>query len=468
MYQKVEKTLLFFSDFISINLAFFFWAWLRKEFGFFAESNFFVLSQLSLIIFIYWFFLFLFFGLYRTWYAQSRIDEMINIFKTVSVGVLLIFLITFDLERDLSSPPTISRMFIVNYWLLLLLFITSTRLVFRTFQRFLLSAGLGARRTLIIGWGEKSWRLFDEIQKYPALGYQVVGFVSEQNSMNINSKYYKQVPLLGTIERVKNIIQENQVQEVIFSLEGNSKNRVLELVDQCNGFPVNFKIIPDLYDIVVGQVRTNQIYGFPLIDILPQYMPLWEQRMKRLMDVTISLFILLTFSPIWLLIALAIKLDSKGPIFYKQQRVGKNGNIFTIYKFRSMIHNAESVTGPRWAEPDDPRITRVGKIIRKLHLDEIPQFINVLKGEMSLIGPRPERPYFVEKFKNIIPFYTCRLRVQPGITGWAQIKGKYDDSIENVKTKLQYDLFYLENMSLRMDLKILLNTIYVMLTGKGQ
>ena len=164
---------------------------------------------------------------------------------------------------------------------------------------------------------------------------------------------------------------------------------------------------------------------------------------------------------------MTIKLDSKGPVFYKQERVGKDDKQFTIYKFRSMVHEAESKTGPRWAARKDPRITRVGRLFRKLRLDEVPQFFNVLKGEMSLIGPRPERPYFVEKFKREIPFYARRLGVKPGITGWAQIKGEYDTSVDNVKTKLQYDLFYLENMSLRMDLKVIINTIYVMLIGKG-
>jgi len=217
----------------------------------------------------------------------------------------------------------------------------------------------------------------------------------------------------------------------------------------------------------MGQARTNQIYGFPLIDILPHRMPEWERKIKRLMDITISSAILIAFFPFWLLIAIAIKLDSNGPVFYKQERVGKDGKKFMIYKFRSMVHDAESKTGPKWAQREDPRMTWFGKLIRKPRLDEVPQFFNVLKGEMSLIGPRPERPYFVEKFKREIPFYARRLGVKPGITGWAQIKGEYDTTIDNVKTKLQYDLFYLENMSLRMDLKVIINTIYVMLLGKG-
>jgi exopolysaccharide biosynthesis polyprenyl glycosylphosphotransferase len=196
-------------------------------------------------------------------------------------------------------------------------------------------------------------------------------------------------------------------------------------------------------------------------------MPEWEKKAKRLMDLGISLLFLILTSPIMLIVSIAIKLDSKGPVFYKQERSGLNGKVFNILKFRSMIKDAEKKSGPVWSTKDDPRITRVGRIIRKLRLDEIPQVINVLKGEMSFVGPRPERPYFVEKLSEEIPLYKRRLRVRPGITGWAQVKHKYDETIEDVKTKLRYDLFYIENMSLRMDLKIIFRTVFVVLFGKG-
>lgn len=467
MLKHLEKFLLLIVDFLALSTAFFAWGWLRQEMGFFSETDPQVLLYISVLLNIFWVLLFAFFGLYGSWYAKSRVDELINIFKTISLGVFVIFLMTFDLNRDLSSPPKMSRMFIVNYWLVLLTFVSTARMIFRTIQRKLITAGLGRRRTIIVGWGKKSWKLADDIQKFPALGYQVIGFLSENNERENENTSHKNIPLLGSVEKIEQLVAEKKAQEVILALEGNKRKQVMEVVNQCNGMQVNFKIVPDLYDIVMGQARTNQIYGFPLIDILPQHMPEWERQLKRLMDIFISGGVLLIFFPIWLLIALAIKLDSNGPIFYKQERVGRDGKKFTMYKFRSMIHDAESKTGPKWAQRKDPRITRVGRIIRKPRLDEAPQFYNVLKGEMSLIGPRPERPYFVEKFKREIPFYARRLLVKPGITGWAQIKGEYDTSIENVKTKLQYDLFYLENMSLRMDLKVILNTIYVMLIGKG-
>ena len=469
MPKLVEKLALVLIDFFAINLTFMIWAWLRKELGFFLEPNRSLLISISLILYGYWFFIFFFFGMYNYRYAQSRLDEVISVVKSVTFGVLVIFLVTFDWEQDLSAPPRLSRMFIINYWLILTALVSFFRVAFRSLQKALLSAGIGQRRTLIVGWNDRSRELSDRLQQYPALGYRVVGFVSEHDRPDRRSEVsqYSGLPLLGHVGELEKLVTETEAQEVILAVDRSSRTNVMEVLSMSNGLPVHFKIVPDLYDIVMGQARTNQIYGFPLIEIMPSLMPEWERKVKRLMDIVISSAILVLGSPLWLLIAVAIKLDSKGPVLYKQQRVGKDGKIFTIYKFRSMIENAESQTGPRWAERDDPRVTRVGRLIRRPRLDEVPQFFNVLKGEMSLIGPRPERPYFVEKFKKEIPFYTRRLKVQPGITGWAQIKGQYDTSIDNVRTKLQYDLFYLENMSLRMDLKILLNTIYVMLLGKG-
>ncbi len=465
--RLLETLALLVIDFVAVVLSFLLWAWLRKEFGFFAEPNVSLLVTISLVLYGYWLVVFFFFGMYGYRYAQSRLDEIVAVVKCVTFGVLVIFLVTFDLEQDLSTPPRLSRMFIINYWLLLTGLVALGRVGLRSVQRALLSAGIGQRRTLIVGWNDKSRELAEQIRAYPALGYRVVGFVSENGGQADKHPPEGRPPLLGPVQQLERIVQRTGAQEVILAVDRSARTSVMEVLSLSNGLPVNFKIVPDLYDIVMGRARTNQIYGFPLIEIMPQLMPEWERKVKRLIDIVISGVILVLGAPLWGLIAVAIKLDSRGPVLYKQQRVGKDGRVFTMYKFRSMVENAESQTGPRWAERDDPRITRVGKLIRRPRLDEVPQLFNVLKGEMSLIGPRPERPYFVEKFKKAIPFYTRRLKVKPGITGWAQIKGEYDTSMENVRTKLQYDLFYLENMSLRMDFKILLNTIYVMLLGKG-
>ncbi len=468
MPKSIGKIILPTLDFLALNVAFFCWAWLRSELGFFAETNLGILLLLSTMVNAIWLLFFTFLGLYGPSYAKSRVDELISVFKIVSSGVIIIFLLTFESESDLASPPKMSRMFMVNYWMLLLFFVTLSHITYRTLQKAILSRGIGHRRTLIVGWGKRSWQLADQIHKFPALGYNIIGFISENKHANNKDKTYQGIPLLGTVDTIDSTIRESKVQEVILALKGNAREKVMEVMDLCNGYPVNFKIVPDLYDIVVGQTRTNQIYGFPLIAIQATVMTPWEQRIKRLLDLLLSSFIIIAFMPLWVLVGLAIKINSNGPVFYKQERVGKDGRDFIIYKFRSMVQYAESKNGPQWAQKSDPRITSIGKWLRKLRIDEVPQFINVLKGEMSFIGPRPERRFFVEKFQKEIPFYTRRLRVRPGITGWAQIKCGYDESFENVKTKLQYDLFYLENMSLRMDLKVFVNTIYVVLLGKGQ
>ncbi len=462
----LEKTAVIISDYVAINAAFVIWTFLRTELGLFSFTRFEPAFTISNVVFIFWFLLFLLSGLYRAWNAASRFDEALAVFKATALGVLLIFLITFDLEHDWQDPLPKTRMLLLNYGLLVAGAVITGRMMVRTIQRHLLENGLGVHRTLIVGWGRKARELYSEVSKYPALGFQVVGFVDIAAAEE--RKQFQGIPLLGRLPQLSQIIRRHEVEEVLIALQQHDQKALMQVITQTDGLPVHLKIVPDLYGIITGQARTNQIYGFPLIEILPQYMPTWERVTKRMIDIVVSSTILMLGLPIWILLALAIRLESPGPVFYRQERMGKDGRLFSVIKFRSMVANAEKLTGPKWADKDDPRITSVGRFIRKWRLDEIPQFINVLRGEMSIVGPRPERPFFVERLRKEYPLYARRLRVQPGITGWAQVKGEYDTTIENVKQKLQYDLFYLENMSLKMDLKIILHTVYVMLAGRGQ
>jgi exopolysaccharide biosynthesis polyprenyl glycosylphosphotransferase len=280
-------------------------------------------------------------------------------------------------------------------------------------------------------------------------------------------KFYKGIEVVGTVDNIVEIVNQVNSKEVIIALEKEDHELLVDVISKLDHKEVGLKIVPDLYEILSGQARTSQIYGMPLIDIMPELMPEWEKKLKRLLDVIASFLILLITLPVNLISSIAIKLNSKGPVFFKQDRSGMNGNVFKMLKFRSMFVDAEKHTGPVWSPKDDPRITAVGRVIRKLRIDEIPQMVNVLKGEMSIVGPRPERPFFVDKLSEEIPYYKRRLKVRPGITGWAQVKHKYDESVEDVKIKLRYDLFYIENMSLRMDFKIIFRTIFVVLFGKG-
>jgi len=474
-----EKLLLLSADVLAVNLALLFVLWIRYEGGHWeylhhlwrlygggkgAVSFSFVLRAYlgpAGVLSLYWVVLFAFYGLYRSWRARSRLDEGIAVAKVVTVGVVVLFLATLDLSHPFPS----AKMAMLAYWGGLLVLVGGGRLGIRSFQRHLLIKGIGRRRAVIVGSGERGRTLLEDLRKYPALGYEVVGFV--RGPGDPPEEVVGGTPVLGTIEELPEVVRRYCVEEVLLAPSPELKRKVPEIISACDGLPVTFSAVPDIYDIISGYVRTNQIYGLPLIELLPDFMPPWERAAKRALDIVVSIVVLLGGAPLWLLIAIIIKLESKGPVFYLQERVGKDGRIFWMYKFRSMIEDAEKYTGPVWATEDDPRITKVGRVLRKLRLDEVPQFFNVLKGEMSLVGPRPERPYFVAQLMKIFPLYIKRLRVAPGITGWAQVKWGYDRSLEDVQEKLKYDLFYIENMSLRMDLKILLRTVWVALRGKG-
>ena len=417
-----------------------------------------------LIIYFYWVIIFTFVGMYRTWFAASRFDEISTLFKASFVGIFILFFAIL-LDDYLHGVQTGTRVLIFIYWGIFLFLVGPGRIFIRSFQRNLLIKGFGRRNALIVGFNDKGYELHDQMIEHRALGIDVKGYVSLKDNYEASS--YKNVSVIGSVGEIQNLIDQTDSKEILLALERDNHEMLIDIITKCEPKNVNLKIVPDLYEILSGQARTAQIYGIPLIDIMPQLMPEWEKKLKRVLDIIVSLIILLISFPIILIASLAIKIDSKGPIFFKQERCGLNNRVFRIIKFRSMQHDAEKITGPVWSQKGDPRITRVGNIIRKLRIDEIPQMYNVLKGEMSLVGPRPERPFFVDKLSEQIPYYKRRLKVRPGITGWAQVKHKYDESIEDVKIKLRYDLFYIENMSLRMDFKILFRTVFVVLFARG-
>jgi exopolysaccharide biosynthesis polyprenyl glycosylphosphotransferase len=484
MSKVQEKFLLLLSDAAAINLASLVFLWMKYLGGglpgvlaqwlrthpantrpdFFYILDYYLYDALPAIC-LCWLLLFFFFGLYRGSQSNSRLDEGIEVFKVVSLGTLLFFVATFDLER----PLALTRALLFSYWLAMIAFVGGGRIGLRSLQRVLLVRGIGRRPTLIVGSDARGLRLLQELRSSPAQGYEVVGFV--RASGEEEREAVGGVPVVGRVDELAGLINAGHIKVVLIALQSNSHQEVLRIVEGAAGHAVAFGITPDLYDIVAGHVRTQQIYGAPLMELRSELMPAWEQSVKRLVDVGVSLGVLVGLAPLWLLVALAIKLESRGPIFFKQERVGREGRIFTMYKFRSMVVDAEEGTGPVWVKGRDPRVTRMGRVLRALHLDEVPQCLNFLRGEMSLVGPRPERPYFVEQFKKQIPLYMRRFNVKPGLLGWAQSKHEFDMDAKDVtrvaRERLEYDLYYIENMSLRLDFKIMMQTIWFVVSGKS-
>ena len=296
--------------------------------------------------------------------------------------------------------------------------------------------------------------------------YRVLGYIKTDSEKDESENEIS--GFLGKEKDMKDIIAQNPISDIVIALDVMDHDHILKLISIINGSPISIKIVPDLYEVISGLARTEQISGLPLIEVNFQESKWSSSGMKRALDFLLSTITLIVFSPLFILIGIIIKINSKGPIIYSQKRLGYRGRPYNIYKFRSMVADAEEKSGPVWTLDDDPRITSIGKILRKYRIDELPQFINVFLGQMSIIGPRPERPYFIEKLKEKFPLYERRFRVRPGITGWSQIKHPSDTKEEDVRQKLRYDFYYIENLSFNLDLKIFASTIAVVLSGRGR
>jgi exopolysaccharide biosynthesis polyprenyl glycosylphosphotransferase len=345
--------------------------------------------------------------------------------------------------------------------------VSLNRLIIRSVQKYRVLKGFGLHKAIVVGTGVRALSVVEDIHRNRTTGLQVEGYL-RPNMSDGDEEVVDESQILGSINDLSALLKSKGIRDVIVALETGQNPQLIQVIEEIDIPDVSVKILPDFYQMIIGLNRTNQIFGLPLIEVMPDPMPSWEKGTKRLFDFVFSLAILAITAPIMIIAALLVRLTSKGPAIFAQERVGRFGKPYTMYKFRTMVADAEKATGPVWAQENDPRITPLGRWMRKTRIDELPQLFNVLKGEMSFVGPRPERAHFVDQFKKQIPLYSRRLNVRPGITGWAQVKWKYDASLEDVKEKTKYDLFYVENMSLRMDFKILFNTVMTVITGKGQ
>ncbi len=481
--RRVEKYLIFLSDIVSFNLSFAFIFWLRYQSGFFAASynphkDFGPLTSLAFLLSLIWILYFFLSGLYRDWYLQSRAEQVWVVSKKITFGFFLLFLIiagsdivdAYHNNRlhgtfNLSSFFTLSRAAsLLSFWGVFVISVNGFRLLVQAQLLRLLRRGVGLEPLLILGANETGARISQDVRSNPEMGFRVFGFADENGALK--GGLFIDLPVLGTYSDLPEIIRQHRIKAIIISHESTSHNEILRILSYVAEFPVSLFIVPDLYDAASGHFKTHAVHGMTLKVLFPEHMPAWEAQIKRLMDIFISAALLLFTLPITLAAALSIRLTSKGPIFYSQERIGQYGKRIWVHKFRTMRTDAE-LAGPQWASAKDPRVTPVGRFLRRARIDELPQLWCVLKGEMSLVGPRPERQHFIDQLKHEVPLYLRRLKMKPGLTGWAQVKHKYDASIDDVKTKVMFDLWYFENMSLGLDLLILLRTVWVVITGHG-
>lgn len=388
-------------------------------------------------------------------YRPRRINHFVKEFFNVATCMTLTLIILISMIYLLKRFE-FSRLAFFYFWVMGILGLLSTRLLARHTLRVLRKRGYNKKFALIAGTGTLGLKVLKNIRLYPAFGIQVLGFLTRQKDEVGNT--IQNVPVLGTYENLSEILNRREVDIFFVAIPISDYDCFEGLIEGVNGRLTEIKVVPASYEFIRLRGGLDELGDLPIVSLQGSPLYGWDRVFKKIFDLGAGTFTLILMAPLIFLIGLLVKLTSKGPIFYRQERIGMNGRSFQMLKFRTMWANAEKETGPVWAKENDPRRTKIGAFLRKTSLDELPQIINVLKGEMSLVGPRPERPNFVEEFQKKVPSYMLRHNIKAGMTGWAQVNGWRGNT--SIEKRIEHDLYYIQNWSIGFDLKILMMTLW--------